>query len=140
MSCNTSTSNRTMRNKFGSTSTNGLSQVPVDQQLQTYTDHYGGKWVGKKRDFFNMPIYMYESLGSVRHVIVSKLTKLSTYTTTIEFTIAEPSWLTLYEKRCELEVYCRWHGLRVPKACSAELPSDEPANILACLKQENNQM
>ena len=57
MSCNTSTSNRTMRNKFGSTSTNGLSQVPADQQQQTYIDHYGGKWVGKERDFFNMPIY-----------------------------------------------------------------------------------
>ena len=40
-----------MQNKFGSTSTNGLSQVPANQQLQTYIDHCGGKWVGKKRDF-----------------------------------------------------------------------------------------
>ena len=39
-----------------------------------------------------------------------------------------------------MEVYCRWHGLRVPKACSTELPRDEPANILARLEQENNQM
>ena len=100
-----------MRNKFGSTSTNGLSQVPAGQQLQTYTSHYGGKWVGKKRDFFNMPIYTYASLGSVRHIMVGKPTKLSTDTTAIEFTIAEPPWSTLYEKRCELEVYCRWHGL-----------------------------
>ena len=106
MSCNTSTSNRTMRNKFGSTSTNGLSQVPADQQLRTYTDHYGGKWVGKKRDFLNMPIYTYESFGSVGHIMVGKPTKLSTDTTAIEFTVAEPPWSTLYEKRCELEVYC----------------------------------
>ena len=140
MSRNASTSNRTMRNKFGSTSTNESSQVPTDQQLQTYTDHYRGKWVGKKRDFVNMPIYTYESLGSVGHIMVSKPTKLSTNTTTIEFTIVEPPWSTLYEKRCELEVYCQWHGLRVPKACSAELPRDEPANILARLEQENNQM
>ena len=140
MSRNASTSNHTMRNKFGSTSTNESSQVPIDQQLQTYTDHYGGKWVGKKRDFVNMPIYMYESLGSVRHIMVGKPTKLSTYTTTTEFTVAEPPWSTLYEKRCELEVYCRWHQLRVPKAHSAELPRDEPANILACFEQENNQM
>ena len=127
-----------MRNKFGSTSTNESAQVPTDQQLQIYTDHYEGKWVGKKRDFVNMSIYMYESLGSVGHIMVSKPAKLSTDTTTIEFTVAEPPWSTLYEKRCELEVYCRWHGLRVPKACSAELLRDEPANILARLKQENN--
>ena len=118
MSRNASTLNRTMRNKFGSTSTNESSQVPTDQQLQTYTDHYGGKWVGKKRDFINIPIYMYKSLGSVGHIMVSKPTKLSTDTTTIEFTVAEPPWSTLYEERCELEVYCRWHGLRVPKARS----------------------
>ena len=95
-----------MRNKFGSTLTNGLSQVPADQQLRTYTDHYRGKWVGKKRDFLNMPIYTYESFGSVGHIMVGKPTKLSTYTTTIEFIVAESPWLTLYEKRCELEVYC----------------------------------
>ena len=89
MSRNALTSNRTMRNKFGSTSTNGLSQVPTDQQLQTYTDHYGGKWVEKKRDFLNMPIYMYKSLGSVEHIMVSKTIKLSIDTSTIEFTVAE---------------------------------------------------
>ncbi|KAK9987218.1 hypothetical protein SO802_032169 [Lithocarpus litseifolius] len=103
MSRNASTSNRTMQNKFGSTTTNGLSQVLVDQQLQIYTGHYGGKWVGKKRDFLNMPIYTYESLGRVGHIMVGKLTKLSTDTTTIEFTVAEPPWSTLYKKRCELE-------------------------------------
>ena len=140
MSRNASTSNCTMQNKFGSTSTYGLSQVPANQQLQTYTDHYGGKWVGKKRDFINMPIYTYESLGSVEHIMVDKPTKLSTDTTAIEFTVAKPPWSTLYEKRCELEVYCRWHGLQVPKARSAELLRDEPANILARLEQENNQM
>ena len=83
---------------------------------------------------------MYKSLGSIGHIMVGKPTKLSTDTTAIEFTIAEPPWSTLYEKRCELEVYCRWHELRVPKACLTELPRDEPANILARLEQENNQM
>ena len=95
-----------MQNEFGSTSTNGSSQVPANQQLQTYIDHYRGKWVGKKRDFVNMPIYTYESLESVGHIMVDKPTKLSTDTTAIEFTVAEPPWSTLYEKRCELEVYC----------------------------------
>ena len=140
MSRNASMSNRKMRNKFGSTSTCGSSQVLANQQLQTYTNHYGGKWVGKKRDFVNMPIYMYKSLGSVGHIMVGKPIKLSTDTTATEFTVAEPPWSTLYEKRCELEVYCRWHRLRVPKVHSTELPRDEPANILVCLEQENNQM
>ena len=87
-----------------------------------------------------MPIYTYESLGSIGHIMVIKPTKLSTDTIAIEFTVVEPPWLTLYEKRCELEVYCRWHGVRVPKACLAKLTRDEPANILAHLEQENNQM
>ena len=72
--------------------------------------------------------------------MVDKPTKLSIDTTTIDFTTAEPPWSILYEKRCELEVYCRWHGLRVPKARSAKLPREELANILALLEQENNQM
>ena len=73
-------------------------------------------------------------------IMVDKPTKPSTNTTAIEFTVVEPPWSTLYEKSFELEVYCRWHGLRVPTARSAELPRDEPANILTRLKQENNQM
>ena len=140
MSCNASTLNRKMWNKFGSTSTCGSSQVPADQQLQIYTDHYGGKWVGKKRDFVNMLIYTYESLGSVGHIMVGKPIKLSIDTTATEFTVAEPPWSTLYKKRCKLEVYCRWHRLWVPKARSAELPRDKPANILARLEQENNKI
>ena len=87
-----------------------------------------------------MPIYTYESLESIGHIMVSKPTKLSTNTTATKFIVAKPPWSTLYEKRCELKVYCRWHGLRVPKACSTELPRDEPTNILAHLEQENNQM
>ena len=35
-----------------------------------------------------MPIYMYESLGSVGHIMVDKPTKLSMDTTAIEFTVA----------------------------------------------------
>ena len=94
----------------------------------------------KEERFSYYAIYTYESLGSVGYIMVGKPTKLSTDTIVIEFTVAKPPWSTLYEKRCELEVYCRWHGLRVPKARSAKLPRDEPANILARLEQESNQM
>ena len=72
--------------------------------------------------------------------MVGRPVQLSIDITTTEFTTAEQPWLGLYEKMCELEVYCRWHGLRVPKARLAELPRDEPTNILARLEQENNQM
>ena len=140
MSCNASSSKRMVRNKFGSTSTNASSQVPADQQLQTYTNHYGRKWIGKKRDFVNIPIYTYKSLGSVGHIVVGRPTQLSTDTTTTEFTKVEQPWLKLYEKGCELEVYCQWHGLRVPTTRLVELPRDEPTNILAHLERENNQM
>ena len=83
---------------------------------------------------------MNESLGSVRHIMVGKLAQLSTNTTTTEFTTAEQPWSELYEKRCELEVYCQWHGLRVLKAQSIELPKHKPTNVLARLERENNQM
>ena len=98
------------------------------------------KWVGKKRDFVNVPSYSYESLGSVKHIMVDKPTQLSTNTTTIEFTTKEPPWSMLYEEMCELKVYCRWHGLKVPKACSTELPRDEATKVFARLERENNQM
>ena len=54
-----------MRNKFGSTSTNVSSLVPTEQQLQTYTNQYEGKWFGKKRDFVNVPIYTYGVLEAL---------------------------------------------------------------------------
>ena len=72
--------------------------------------------------------------------MVGRPVQLSIDTTTTEFTTAEQPWSELSEKRCELDVYRRWHGLRVPKARLAELPRDEPTNILARLEQENNQM
>ena len=37
-------------------------------------------------------------------------------------------------------MYCRWHGLRVPKVRSTELPREESTNVLARLERENNQM
>lgn len=59
------------------------------------------EWHGlekKKRYFVNIPIYLYESLKSVGHIMVDKSRQSSTDNTTIEFTIDEPLWSTLYEK------------------------------------------
>ena len=72
--------------------------------------------------------------------MVGRPVQLSIDITTTEFTTAEQPWSELSEKRCELDVYCRWHGLRVPKARLAEIPRDELTNIHARLEWENNQM
>ena len=72
--------------------------------------------------------------------MVSEPRQVGADNTIVEATTKELQWLNLYEKRCELEVYCRWHELRVPKARLAELPREESTNVFACLKRENNQM
>ena len=97
MSCNTSKSHCSMRKRFGSNSTCTLSKIWI-KQLQTYTDHYGVTWFGKKRDFVNVPMYSYESLRSIGHIMVDKPRELSTGNTTIEFTTNELLWSTLYKK------------------------------------------
>ena len=84
MSCNTSKSHHFARKKFGSSSTCASLEISIEQQLQTYTNHNGVTWVGKKKDFVNVPIYSYKSLGSVRHIMIGKPRQLSTYNTTIE--------------------------------------------------------
>ena len=83
---------------------------------------------------------MHDRLGSVEHIMVGELKQLGADNTTVEATTGEQPWSKLYEKRCELEVYCRWHGLRVPKAHSIELPREESKNVLARLERDNNQM
>ena len=71
-------------------------------------------------------------VGEPRHLGVDN--------TNIEATGGEQPWSKLYEKWYELEVYCRWHRLRVPKARLVELPREESTNVLARLERENNQM
>jgi hypothetical protein len=63
-------------------------------------------------------------------------------TTTVSPTksLEEPPWSKLYEKRCELEVYCRWHRLRVPKARSTELPREDSTVVFDRLERENKQI
>ena len=67
--------------------------------------------------------------------MVGEPRKLGADNTTIETTTKERPWSKLYEKQCELEVYRRWHRLRVPKACSTELPKEELTKVLACLER-----
>ncbi|GFS30575.1 pectin lyase-like superfamily protein [Actinidia rufa] len=52
------------------------------------------------------------------------------------------SWEDLFDKRCEQEMYCRWHGLRVPKARSATLFGRGSPNsqVIKALEREIDEM
>ena len=131
---------RRVKDESGSSSTHALSVAsPTNSQLQTYTGHYGMTWHGRKRDFANLPINSYDSLGRVGYIMIGEPSVATMRTITTEV-VEEPPWSKLYEKQCELEVYCQWHGLRVPKARLAELPKDNIAKIFNLIEIENNQM
>ncbi|GFZ08616.1 hypothetical protein Acr_20g0004240 [Actinidia rufa] len=51
-------------------------------------------------------------------------------------------WEDLFDKRCEQEMYCRWHGLRVPKARSATLFGRGSPNsqVIKALEREIDEM
>jgi hypothetical protein len=110
MSSKSSRSLRSKKEELGSHSRHDKLKIPMETQLHTYTDHYGVTWHGKKQDFVNNPINSYDSLGSVGHIIIGEARKVTTTSDTLE-SHEEPLWSKLYEKQCELEVYCRWHGL-----------------------------
>ena len=65
---------------------------------QSYNKHTQTTMEGNGLERKEIPLmfqYMYESLGSVGHIMVGKPTQLSTNTTIIEVTIAEPLWSML---------------------------------------------
>lgn len=110
------------------------SEEPID----AYTDKSGVQWLGKIRDFANKPIFTYAPLGKVGHIMIGRAV-------VGQNTVAQqpPLWFSRFEERCELEVYCRYHGLPVPKARSAELPRNTVQDIeIVCsrLERENAQM
>ena len=115
--------------------------VDVVRSIESYTDSSGVTWYGQKREFRNEPIDPYHSFGQVGHVFVGPATDSPPPSVRIEPT---PRWRQLYDKRCELEVYCRWHGLMVPKARSADIYDPQNSTnhneIIARLERENDQM
>ena len=110
MSSNASKSHCVVRKKFRFTSVCASLEMSSELLPQTYTNNYGLTWVGRKRDFVNAPIYTYDRLDSVGHIMVDEPRLLSPDNTTIEATIDKQPWSKLYEKRCESEVYCSCWG------------------------------
>ena len=110
--------------------------------MASYNDPNYNTWYGTKREFRNEPISMNDVWRThCGHVIPTNAYDYLPYGVTI--TNYDLQWCKLYDKRCNLEIYCRWHGLSVPKARSAEictdLTRDDPA-VIERLKLENAQM
>ena len=98
MSSKSSRSLRSKKEELGSHSRCDKLKILMETQLYTYTDHYGVTWHEKKRDFVNTPINLYDSLGSIGHIIIGETRKVTTTSDTLES--HEESvllWLTSYE-------------------------------------------
>ncbi|KAA8547069.1 hypothetical protein F0562_003498 [Nyssa sinensis] len=109
--------------------------------MGAYEDPVGQKWYRKRRKFVNKPINASNSFSHIGHVIIGQA-----YDAPPTVGHAKDNgrkWPRLFEKRCELEVYCRWHGLRVPRARSANICVDkihDSVEVINRLKKENDQM
>ncbi|GFZ00962.1 hypothetical protein Acr_14g0005970 [Actinidia rufa] len=109
--------------------------------VRTYTDLDGNKWYGRKRWFVNKPILMHDTMGPVSHIFIGKAS-LRPPTGVTDDKCIRFSWEDLFDKRCEQEMYCRWHGLRVPKARSATLFGRGSPNsqVIKALEREIDEM
>ncbi len=119
-----------------------VHQVQLLQLIHNYKHtHTTTRWHGMEGSKTSLMCQLTHMivLEELWHIMIGEPSVATTRTITTKVA-EEPPWSKLYEKRCELEVYCRWHGLRVPKARSAELPIENIAKILDLIERENNQM
>ena len=103
-----------------------------------YEDPHGGSWFGEKRVFENMPICTLHYLGDVGHVM--KWLPLTKENIPCDDHL---KWPRLYDRRCDLECYCNWHGLPVPQAKSANYckdPTKDSDRCIRLLQREIEQM
>ena len=103
-----------------------------------YQDPHGGSWFGEKRVFENIPICTLHSLGDVNHVM-----KWLTPTKGNIPWDDHLKWPRLFDRRCDLECYCHWHGLPVPQAKSVIFckdPNKDNEKCLQLLQREIAQM
>ena len=111
------------------------------RHVGTYTDPHGIIWYGKKRRFVNMSFNTCQSIGQVGHVMKDDaLTQCPELWMHFDLGLM---WPKLFNQRCELEVFCHWHSIPVPKARSAELLKDQCEDndsMLRRMERENNKM
>ncbi|GFY82623.1 hypothetical protein Acr_02g0008630 [Actinidia rufa] len=136
------------KGNFGASSSRSVpSDETVENQssaihvVRTYTDPVGNKWYGRKRCFINKHILIHDTMGPVNHIFIGKAS-LRPPTEVTDDKCIRFSWEDLFDKRCEQEMYCRWHGLRVPKARSAMLFGRGSPNsqVIKALEREIDEM
>ncbi|GFZ05385.1 hypothetical protein Acr_17g0009570 [Actinidia rufa] len=136
------------KENFGASSSHSVpSDETIENQssaihvLRTYMDPVGNKWYGRKRCFVNKPILMHDTMGPVSHIFIGKASLRPPTGVTDDKCIRFP-WEDLFDKRCEQEMYCRWHGPRVPKAQSATLFGRGSPNsqVIKALEREIDEM
>ncbi|GMP50023.1 hypothetical protein CsSME_00016804 [Camellia sinensis var. sinensis] len=128
---------------FSSTFSHGSDDdFQTPPTIGSYIDPLGKTWYGTKRHFHNKPLFIHDPWQSnVGHVIVGHAYDHPPHGVNVDRNNLQ--WQDLFEKRCELEIYCRWHGLRVPRARSAELCRNKSCNdatVISRLQRENTQM
>jgi hypothetical protein len=138
------------KHKAKSVASSSYALVPPNTEVETsmppkmgcYTDPKCRRWYGKKRKFYNKPIWMHDQWENVvGHVMVGKV--YSHKPDGVIIVDTNLKWRELYDERCTLEVYCRWHGLKVPQARSADICRDQSrdeAAVIKSLTKENAQM
>ena len=98
-------------------------------------------WYGTKRLFQNHPTYSSLEKGRANHIFVGYHTcNLDDFGQTSNIIVrADPKWGRLWEIRCELEAYCGYHEIAIPKAISATLSrktKEEVDNVVNQLQKE----
>ncbi|GFY91160.1 hypothetical protein Acr_07g0013560 [Actinidia rufa] len=134
---------------FGASSSRSVSnrretvgnQSSAIHAVRTYMDPVGNKWYGRKCCFLNKPILMHNTMGPVSHIFIGEASLRPPPGVTDDKCIRMP-WKDLLDTRCEQEMNCRWHGLRVPKARSAKLFRRRSPNnkVIKALEREIDQM
>ena len=120
--------------------TNENQSSPI-HMVRTYMDPVGNKWYGRKRCFLNKPILMHDTMGPVSHIFIGDASLRPPRGVTDSQCI-RLSWEELFDKRCEQEMYCRWHGFGVPKARLVKLFNRRSPNskVIKALEREIDQM
>ena len=109
--------------------------------VDKYEDLNGVIWYEMKRPFENRPTYSCLEPGCANHIFVGYHTKnISDFGQSSDVIVRPyPKWGRLWELRCELEAYCGYHELPIPKAISATLrrqTTEEEDNVVKQLQKE----
>ncbi|XP_050235576.1 uncharacterized protein LOC126685692 [Mercurialis annua] len=98
------------------------------QIVQKYEDIYCEVWYGQKRPFENTPIRPCMEKTQARHIFVGRHSKnLADFGNAV--VSPEPEWGRLWEVRCEMEAYCDFHCIPVPRAMSATIARNTESSV-----------